>query len=53
MCVSITTMIACNPLFPGVYYNHDMTDVGKIAIRSAVVKRPPHLTAKCDLRVAV
>lgn len=33
-----------------VYYNHRMTDVGKIAIRTAAVERPPHL---CELHVAV
>ena len=32
------------------YYNHGMTDKGKIALRTAVVERDPNL---CELRFAV
>ena len=28
--------------FSRIYYNHEMTDVGKIALRTAVVERPEH-----------
>ena len=33
-----------------IYYNHDMTDIGKIALRTAVVERDPSL---CELKFAV
>ena len=32
------------------YYNHGMTDKGKIALRTAVIERDPNL---CELRFAV
>ena len=36
--------------FYRMYYNHGMTDKGKIALRTAVVERDPNL---CELRFAV
>ena len=32
------------------YYNHTMTDKGKIALRTAVIERDPNL---CELKFAV
>ena len=33
-----------------IYYNHSMTDKGKIALRTAVIERDPNL---CELKFAV
>ena len=38
------------PSFYSIYYNNDMSDKGKIALRRAVLGRPAHLT---ELKLAV
>lgn len=39
-----------NPAICRMYYNHDMTDKGKIALRTAVIERDSSL---CELKFAV